>query len=108
MRILVALALVACSTTPDVGVPGDPGEDARRSIQPEQPAVQPAGHGGDPGAGFDIRLVRVQPGVHLNTVQPCDVVFSGRPEAIDGAGAAHYPIPAVQRIAIKCTSPTGE
>jgi hypothetical protein len=90
------------------GRPGDPRAESRRSIQPEQPAVQPAGRAGDPGAGFDIRLVRVQPGVHLRTVQPCDVVFSGRAEAIDGPDAARYPVPAVQRMAIKCTAPTGE
>lgn len=107
VRLLLGL-LIACTDPGAPGTPGDPEEEARRSIQPEQPAVQPAGHGSDPGAGFDIRLVRVQPGVHLQTVQPCDVVFSGRPEAIEGADATRYDVPAVQRMAIKCAAPTGE
>lgn len=91
------------------GLPGDPLEESRRSIQPEQPAVQPAGSmAEDPGAGFDIRLVRVQPGVHIRSVQACDVMFSGRPEAVLGEDAARYQADVVQRMAIKCHAPTGE
>lgn len=87
---------------------GSPEDEARRSIQPEQPAVQPSGGGNRPGAGFDIRLVRVQPGIHLRTVQPCDVVFTGRPEGIEGRDAERYPLQVSQRVAIKCHAPTGE
>lgn len=90
------------------GRPGDPAEEAHRSIQPEQAAVQPAGGAAEPGAGFDIRLVRVQPGVHLHTVQPCDVMFSGRPEAVEGRDAERYEADVVQRMAIKCHATTGE
>ncbi len=91
------------------GRPGDPEAESRRSIQPEQPAVQPAGSmADDPGAGFDIRLVRVQPGVHLRTVQACDVMFSGRPEAVEGADAERYEADVAHRMAIKCHAPTGE
>lgn len=91
------------------GRPGAPEEEARESIQPAQPAVQPAaGQPSDPGAGFDIRLVRVQPGVHLDTEQACDVIFSGRPEAVEGQEANRYEIEAAQRMAIKCHAPTGE
>lgn len=92
------------------GQPGDPAAAARASIQPAQPAVQPAGGGpsDEPGGGFDIRLVRVQPSVHLNTVQPCDVIFSGRPEAVEGEEAERYESPFAQRMAIKCHAPTGE
>lgn len=91
------------------GRPGDPNEEARRSIQPEQPALQPAGGTpSDPGAGFDIRLARVQPGVHLHTIQPCDIMFSGRPEAVEGRDAERYETAVAQRMAIKCHAPTGE
>ncbi len=91
------------------GRPGNPDQEAHRSIQPEQPALQPAaGTPNDPGAGFDIRLVRVQPGVHLHTIQPCDVIFSGRPEAVEGDDAERYEADVVQRMAIKCHAPTGE
>lgn len=106
--LLFALGCAEHSSDGAVGRPGDPRAESRRSIAPEQPAVQPAGHGNDPGAGFDIRLVRVQPGVHLQTVQPCDVIFSGRAEAVEGADAERYEVPAVQRMAIKCLAPTGE
>ncbi len=113
----LGVALAGCCVNPshntrprdqEEGRPGDPEQEARDSIQPEQPAVQPAGAGTDPGAGFDIRLVRVQPGVHLHTVQPCDVMFSGRPEAVEGRDAERYEQPVAQRMAIKCHAPTGE
>lgn len=97
------------SSTEEHGRPTSSARAARESIQPAQPAVQPAGgQPTDPGAGFDIRLVRVQPGVHLDTEQACDVIFTGRPEAVDGQKANRYEIEASQRMAIKCHSPTGE
>lgn len=92
----------------EYGRPGPIEVEARRSIQPEQPAVQPAGNVAEvPGAGFDIRLVRVQPGVHLRTVQACDVIFSSRPEAVE-SGEGRYGPDIAQRMAIKCHAPTGE
>ena len=114
--LLVSGALSGCCVNPfrhtqssrTHGQPDDPEASARRSIHPAQPAVQPAGGaGGDPGAGFDIRLVRVQPGVHLDTEQACDVIFSGRPEAVEGREAARYELDAAHRMAIKCHAPSG-
>ncbi len=97
------------SSDDEHGRPGDPEQEARRSIQPEQPALQPLGGSpNDPGAGFDIRLVRVQPGVHLHTIQPCDIIFSGRPEAVEGHDAERYEADVAQRMAIKCHAATGE
>jgi hypothetical protein len=115
--VVLALGLSACCVNPfhntrtseEHGRPSPPDEAARESIQPEQPAVQAAGGpASDPGAGFDIRLVRVQPGVHLDTEQPCDVMFSGRPEAVEGRESARYELHAAHRMAIKCHAPTGE
>jgi hypothetical protein len=117
MLLLSVLLASACCVNPfrntesaqgPHGRPGDPDEESRRSIQPEQPAVQPADRGSDPGAGFDIRLVRVQPGVHIDTVQPCDVIYHGRPESVEGHAAERYRVSAIQRMAIKCIAPTGE
>lgn len=122
MRQTVALALFALlasgcwenpfrnTRTEERGRPGDPEAEARRSMAPTQPAVQQAGTGPgeNPGAGFDIRLVRVQPGVHLNTEQACDVIFTTRPEAVDGSGAERYEMNAAHRMAVKCHAPTGE
>lgn len=94
---------------PEARRASEPEPEARRSIQPEQPAVQPAGNMvDDPGAGFDIRLVRVQPGVHMRTIQACDVIFSSRPEAVEGRAAERYVAEVVQRMAIKCHASTGE
>ncbi len=112
----LGLSLSACCVNPfrntqsaEVGRPGDPEVEARRSIAPAQPAVQPAGGAeSDPGGGFDIRLARVQPGVHLDTEQPCDVIFSGRPEAVESERAPRYELDAAHRMAIKCHAPTGE
>lgn len=114
MLLLSGLMLAGCvdrarREEADYGRPGDPEVEARRSIQPEQPAVQPASNvADDPGAGFDIRLVRVQPGVHIRTIQACDVMFSGRPEAVEGGDAERYEADVAQRMAIKCHAPTGE
>lgn len=115
--VALALALGGCCVNPfhntrtrgEHGEAREPEEAARDSIQPAQPAVQPAGgQATDPGAGFDIRLVRVQPGVHLDTEHACDVIFSGRPEAVEGQEANRYEIEAAHRMAIKCHAPTGE
>lgn len=92
------------------GRPGTSEAEATRSLAPAHPAVQarPGSQPSDPEAGFDIRLVIVQPGVHLNTEQPCDVVFSSRPEGIDPGRRRPYPIEAAQRIAVKCHAPSGQ
>jgi hypothetical protein len=90
------------------GRPGPADDMARRSIQPEQPAVQQSGTAGSPGTGFDIRLVRVQPGLHIRTVQSCDVVLTGRAEGVEGREAARYGADVAQRMAVKCHAPTGE
>lgn len=117
LAIAIGIVASACCVNPfhhtrppdaEHGRPGDPEEESRRSIQPEQPAVQPSGSGNSPGAGFDIRLVRVQPGVHIRTVQPCDVIFTGRPEGVEGRDAARYPPDVAQRMAIMCHAPTGD
>ena len=117
LMLLSALLLAsACCVNPfrnthtsERGRPGDPEAEARRSMAPAQPAVQPAGaQSDDPGAGFDIRLVRVQPGVHINTEQACDVIFTTRPEAIDGDDASRYEIDAAHRMAVSCHAPSGD
>lgn len=115
-QVLATLLLAsACCVNPfrhtrytDRGRPGDPEVEAQRSIAPAQPAVQPAGAASDaPGAGFDIRLVRVQPGVHINTEQTCDVSFTTRPEAVENDDTDRYEIDAAHRMAVSCHAPTG-
>lgn len=117
LALSIALAFGGCCVNPfhhtrveeEHGRAGEPADEVDAPIQPDQPAVQPAGgQASDPGAGFDIRLVRVQPGVHLDTEQRCDVIFSGRPEAVEGQEAQRYEIDAAHRMAIKCHSATGE
>ncbi|MCB9591606.1 MAG: hypothetical protein H6719_02635 [Sandaracinaceae bacterium] len=114
--LAVALLLSGCCVNPfrntrtsERGRPGDPEVEARRSMAPAQPAVQPASAASDdPGAGFDIRLVRVQPGVHLNTEQPCDVIFTTGPEAVAAADADRYTIRAAHRMPVQCHAPSGD
>jgi hypothetical protein len=111
---LLLMSSTGCWSNPFTNVPprperpGDPEEEARKPIAPPQPAVQAAGADDDGQAGFDIRLVRVQPGVHIDTEQPCDIVFQGRPQAVEADTADRYPIPVRQRMSIKCHAPTGE
>ncbi len=117
MTAIMALFLAsACCVNPfhntrpsQRGRPGNPEAEARRPMAPAQPAVQPAGaQTDDPGAGFDIRLVRVQPGVHINTEQACDVIFTTRPEAIEQEDASRYEIDAAHRMAVSCHAPSGD
>lgn len=117
-RFAIALALLAtaCCVNPfrNTQTSGDtpsvdPEEAARRSIAPAQPAVQPSQAGAnEPGAGFDIRLVRVQPGVHIGTEQSCDVIFTTRPETVAGEEAGRYAVDATHRMAVSCHAPSGD
>jgi hypothetical protein len=116
--IALAVALVTgCCVNPfrntdqannDYGRPPTQDEAESRLIQPAQPAVQSPGQAADPGAGFDIRLVRVQPGLHVNTVQRCNVVFANRPEAVDTRASHLYAADVAQRMTIRCHAPTGD
>lgn len=119
MRVTIVLAVLvlasACCVNPfrntrtsERGRPGDPEAEAQRSIAPAQPAVQARAQTDDPGSGFDIRLVRVQPGVHINTEQACDVIFSTRPEAVDGDDSARYEVDAAHRMAVSCHATSGD
>ncbi len=95
----------------DGGGPGTPERETRGTLEEDQPAVQ--SHSARAvGAGFDMRLVRVQPGVHLDTEQLCDVGAALRLETIeaplDPSEASPYDPAATQRMSIRCVAPTGE
>lgn len=119
--IAIALAALAsgCCVSPfidtdqpvDGGAPGSPERETRGSLEEDQPAVQTRSARAV-GAGFDMRLVRVQPGVHLDTEQLCDVGAALRLETIDVADDPAEPSPydpaATQRMSIRCVAPTGE
>lgn len=117
----VALAVLApgCCVSPfintdqpvDGGAPGTPERETRGTLEEDQPAVQT--HSARAiGAGFDMRLVRVQPGVHLDTEQLCDVGAALRLETIDVDADPEEPSPydpaATQRMSVRCVAPTGE
>jgi hypothetical protein len=95
----------------DAGGPGSPERETQGSLEEDQPAVQ-AQATRAVGAGFDMRLVRVQPGVHIDTEQLCDVGAALRLETIEapveGGEPSPYDPAAVQRMSIRCVSPTGE
>jgi hypothetical protein len=121
--VLSASVLVGCCVNPFIGTdtnatptaPGAPERETEGSLEEDQAAVQ-ARTSAAVGAGFDMRLVRVQPGVHIDTEQVCDVGAALRLEAIeppapgeeaDGTATPYDPS-AVQRMSIKCVAPTGE
>ena len=102
---------VNTATEVEPGAPGSPERETGGSLEEHSPAVQAAGtEGGSVGAAFDMRLVRVQPGVHLGTEQLCDLAAVGRLETIDeGAEAsARYSEGATQRMSVQCAAPSGE
>lgn len=120
---LIALALSAlpaCCVNPFVGTdtnvapdaPGSPARETGGSLDEHAPALQTGEGDQAAGGGFDMRLVRVQPGVHLGTEQVCDVAAAGRLEPIEMAeeerARSRYSSGATQRMSIQCASPTGE
>ncbi|AKF06825.1 hypothetical protein [Sandaracinus amylolyticus] len=117
---VLALVLPGCCVNPFVGTdthvapdaPGSPERETRGSLEEHAPAPDPRdGDQDGPGAGFDIRLVRVQPGIHLGTEQLCDVAAAGRLEPIEldeqGESPEQYSTGATQRMSVQCIAPTG-
>jgi hypothetical protein len=120
LLISTALTLLpACCVSPFIdtdpvvaaGAPGSVERETGGSLEEEVPAVQ-AHAARAIGAGFDMRLVRVQPGVHLDTEQLCDVGAALRLETIDAPTDPTEPSPydpaATQRMSVRCVAPTGE
>jgi hypothetical protein len=123
LAVLSASAAAGCCVNPFIGTdtaaaptaPGSPARETEGSLEEDQAAVQ-AHTSAAVGAGFDMRLVRVQPGVHIDTEQLCDVGAALRLEAIEpqaaddeaGGLTSPYDPAAVQRMSIKCVAPTGE
>lgn len=123
LAMLCASVIVGCCVNPFTGTdtnvapaaPGTPERETQGTLEEDQAAVQ-AHASAAVGAGFDMRLVRVQPGVHLDTEQICDVGAALRLEAIEpptaedeAAGeSTPYDPAAVQRMSVKCVAPTGE
>jgi hypothetical protein len=118
--VAVAGTIAGCCVNPFVGTdthvdpdaPGSPQRETGGSLEEHQPA-QPSGEAGagGPGAGFDMRLVRVQPGIHLETEQLCDVAAAGRVEPIEEPAEGEprrYSEGATYRMSIQCAAPTGE
>lgn len=117
----IALSASGCCVNPFIGTdthiapdaPGSPSRETQGSLEEHAPAPRP-GEGGSagPGAGFDMRLVRVQPGVHLGSEQLCDVAAAGRLEPIEipdnEASDSRYSEGASHRMSIQCAAPTGD
>ncbi len=114
--LLGPLALGGCCVSPFVDTathvapdePGSPAREVGTTLEESPPAIQSRGPGDGRGAGFDMRLVRVQPGIHLGTEQACDVGAAGRLEALDDDDAERYAEAATHRMSVLCVAPTGE
>lgn len=92
------------------GAPGTPEAEVGESLAEAEPAHQATESGEGAAAGFDLRLVRVEPGVHIETEQLCDVVAALNLETIartEEEGLLYDPA-ATQRMSVRCTAPTGE
>jgi len=117
--LTLALGAPGCCVNPFIGTdtlgseaPGSPARETGGSLAEDTPAAQADGLGEGATAGFDMRLVRVQPGIHLGTEQVCDVSAAGRLEPIEEptepAAAPRYSDGATQRMSIQCVAQTGE
>lgn len=84
--------------------PGSPARETRGSLEEHAPAAQldPADQS---NGGFDMRLIRVQPGVHLDTEQSCNVSSVGRIETISEDTPYGEP---TTRMTVRCAASTGE
>ncbi|GAB4204332.1 MAG: hypothetical protein OHK0013_19160 [Sandaracinaceae bacterium] len=94
-------------TQPRDEEPGSPARETRGSLEEHAPAVQ-LSEREQSSLGFDMRLVRVQPGVHLDTEQVCHVSAAGRVEPIAEDDVDRYGERATQRMSVRCAAATGE
>ncbi|MFO0711825.1 MAG: hypothetical protein U0353_18375 [Sandaracinus sp.] len=112
---MLSITVSACCVNPFIDtdtqrpeeVPGSPARETRGSLVDDEPAAQAAEEDSSLD-GFDMRLVRVQPGVHLDTEQVCLVSAAGRVEAIAEADAERYGERGTQRMSVRCAAATGE
>lgn len=88
------------------GAPGTPARETVGSFAEHAPATQSDRTLTE--SGFDMRLVRVQPGVHLDTEQTCHVSAAGRIESIAEDERERYGPSATQRMSVRCIADTGE
>ncbi|MBN8616226.1 MAG: hypothetical protein J0L92_36890 [Deltaproteobacteria bacterium] len=109
-----ALTLSGCCVNPFIDtdtnredVPGAAERETGGTLEEHAPAMQ-AAEEDTTLTGFDMRLVRVQPGVHLDTEQVCHVSAAGRVEAIAEADGERYGERATQRMSVRCAAVTGE
>lgn len=120
IAIVLALATVpACCVNPFFDTdthlapdaPGSPSRETGGSLEELRPAAQAEGGRQHPAGGFDMRLVRVQPGVHLGTEQTCEVAAAGRLDPIDLSererAQSRYSEGATHRMSVQCVAPTG-
>lgn len=121
--LVAAVGLSGCCMNPFINTDterrppgaGTPAVEVSGTLAEAEPALHNDGEG-SAEAGFDLRMVRVQPGVHLDTEVLCDVVAALRLEAIErGAGSSMEPAEgspydpgATQRMSVRCVAPTGE
>jgi hypothetical protein len=98
---------VNTDTQPRADQPGTPERETRGTLEEHEPAVQ-LSEGDSSSLGFDMRLVRVQPGVHLDTEQVCHVSAAGRIEPVADDDAERYGERATQRMSVRCAAATGE
>jgi hypothetical protein len=98
---------VQTDTQAPAEAPGSPERETRGSLEEHEPAVQ-LSEREQSSSGFDMRLVRVQPGVHLDTEQVCHVSAAGRVEPVAEDDAERYGAAATQRMSVRCVAATGE
>ncbi len=104
-RLLPFLALVAtaCGSFDD---PASPSHDEADRRRPEPPVA--ASRVIDAEAPLDVRLLRIEPALHVGSERVCDVLTAGHPQEVTARAAGRYAAPVAARRLVRCGAATGE
>ncbi len=99
----LALAAAACGRASDP-TPSDADDADRR--QPPPPVAEARVIDAD--APLDVRLLRVEPSLHVGNERVCDVLLAGQAQEVTPRTAGRYATPIASRRLVRCGAATGE
>lgn len=109
LRALLAALLIGLWSLPSAGC--DSKEDTRETGPQERrlaPAEPRAGRAIDPELPLDVRLLGIEPALHVDQDRVCDVQIAGRPVRLSVADRQRYPSRPAARRLIQCRAAAGE
>jgi hypothetical protein len=106
IRLVILLFALAASACSSFGRQEAPGTDEADRRQPEPRAASTRIIDAD--APLDVRLLRIEPGLHVGSERVCNVLVAGQPQEVTSRSAQRYPEPIASRRLIRCGAATGE